>query len=164
MHITISYKRRGAMAGLALVLSSVLLIGSTPASGHAAAAARSSTTAKDEQRETATFNADIARLNHDFAALPPEINSARMDAGPGAGPMLAAAQAWDALADELNATASSLASTTAGLAGLHWQGTGSADMAAAEGPDVTWLRTAAEQAEQAAAQAKAAAASFDASR
>ena len=30
----------------------------------------------------------------DFAILPPEINSGRMYAGPGSGPMLAAAAAW----------------------------------------------------------------------
>jgi PPE-repeat protein len=34
----------------------------------------------------------------DFAALPPEINSARMYTGPGSGPMLAAASAWHGLA------------------------------------------------------------------
>jgi PPE-repeat protein len=34
----------------------------------------------------------------DFAMLPPEINSGRMYAGPGSGPMLAAAAAWDGLA------------------------------------------------------------------
>ena len=33
----------------------------------------------------------------DFGALPPEINSARMYAGPGSAPMLAAATAWDDL-------------------------------------------------------------------
>ena len=33
----------------------------------------------------------------DFAILPPEINSGRMYAGPGSGPMLAAAAAWDGL-------------------------------------------------------------------
>jgi PPE-repeat protein len=31
----------------------------------------------------------------DFGALPPEINSGRMYAGPGAGPMMAAATAWN---------------------------------------------------------------------
>ncbi len=31
----------------------------------------------------------------DFGALPPEINSGRMYCGPGSGPMLAAAAAWD---------------------------------------------------------------------
>ncbi|KAA8939219.1 PPE domain-containing protein, partial [Mycobacterium sp.] len=30
----------------------------------------------------------------DFAALPPEVNSARMYAGAGAGPLMAAATAW----------------------------------------------------------------------
>ncbi len=38
----------------------------------------------------------------EFAALPPEVNSARMYAGPGAGPMLTAASAWDALAAQLD--------------------------------------------------------------
>ncbi|POX94491.1 hypothetical protein C3477_26875, partial [Mycobacterium kansasii] len=41
----------------------------------------------------------------DFAALPPEINSGRMYAGAGAGPLLAAAAAWNGLALELNTTA-----------------------------------------------------------
>jgi PPE-repeat protein len=37
----------------------------------------------------------------DFGMLPPEINSARMYTGPGVGPMLAAAAAWDGLAAQL---------------------------------------------------------------
>lgn len=41
----------------------------------------------------------------DFGALPPEINSGRMYAGPGSGPLLAAAAAWDALAAELYSAA-----------------------------------------------------------
>jgi len=35
----------------------------------------------------------------DFGALPPDINSARMYAGPGSGPPLTAAAAWDGLGD-----------------------------------------------------------------
>ena len=41
----------------------------------------------------------------DFGLLPPETNSARIYAGPGAGPLLAAATAWDGLAADLHATA-----------------------------------------------------------
>jgi len=36
----------------------------------------------------------------DFAFLPPEINSGRMYEGPGSGPLLAAAAAWDGIATE----------------------------------------------------------------
>jgi PPE-repeat protein len=43
----------------------------------------------------------------DFGALPPEINSARMYSGPGSGPLMAAATAWDELAIELDSTAAS---------------------------------------------------------
>lgn len=49
-----------------------------------------------------------------FAVLPPEVNSARIFAGAGLGPMLAAASAWDGLAEELHAAAGSFASVTTG--------------------------------------------------
>ena len=45
-------------------------------------------------------------MTFDFGALPPEINSTRMYTGPGAGPMLSAAAAWNNIAAELNTTAS----------------------------------------------------------
>ena len=51
----------------------------------------------------------------DYGALPPEINSARMYAGPGAGSMLAAAAAWNGLAAELRSVASSYGSVISGL-------------------------------------------------
>ncbi|MBW0019151.1 MAG: PPE domain-containing protein, partial [Mycobacterium sp.] len=41
----------------------------------------------------------------DFGALPPEINSGRLYAGPGSGPLVAAASAWDGLAAELSSAA-----------------------------------------------------------
>ena len=43
----------------------------------------------------------------DFGALPPEINSGRMYTGPGSGPMVAAAEAWDGLAAEMHSAAAS---------------------------------------------------------
>lgn len=66
----------------------------------------------------------------DFAALPPEINSARMYAGPGSGPMLAAAATWDGLADELYTAATSYSSVVSGLTSGPWLGPSSAAMAA----------------------------------
>ncbi|KKC06075.1 PPE family protein, partial [Mycobacterium nebraskense] len=98
----------------------------------------------------------------DFGALPPEINSARMYAGPGAGPLLAAAAGWDGLAADLASTATSYSSVIAGLTGGPWLGPASASMAAAAAPYVAWMNTTAAQAEQTAAQARAAAAAYEA--
>ena len=58
----------------------------------------------------------------DFAILPPEINSGRMYAGPGSGPMLAAAAAWDGLAAELQAAGASYGSVIAELTTGPWLG------------------------------------------
>jgi PPE-repeat protein len=98
----------------------------------------------------------------DFAMLPPEVNSGRMYAGPGSGPMLAAAAAWDGLAAELQSTAASYGTAVSELAGGPWLGASSASMAAAAAPYLDWMTTAAGQAEQTATQAKAAAAAYEA--
>src|SRR6478672_8649578 len=95
----------------------------------------------------------------DFGALPPEINSARMYSGPGSAPMLAAASAWDALAAELQSGALSYGSVISELTS-EWQGPSSALMEDAAAPYVEWLTAAAGQAEQTAAQAKAAASAY----
>ena len=98
----------------------------------------------------------------DFALLPPELNSARMYAGPGSGPMLAAAAAWDGLASDLESTAASYQSAIFGLTSGPWLGPSSASMAAAAMPYMSWMSTTAMQAAQAAAQAKMAAAAYEA--
>jgi PPE-repeat protein len=98
----------------------------------------------------------------DFGLYPPEVNSGRMYAGPGSGPMLAAAQAWDALADELYTAAGSYQSVTSDLTSGPWSGPSSASMSTAAATYVTWLSATAAQAEQTAAQAKAAAAGYEA--
>jgi PPE-repeat protein len=98
----------------------------------------------------------------DFGALPPEVNSARMYAGPGSAPLLAAASAWQGLAAELGSAASAYASVVSGLAGGSWLGPGSASMAAAAAPYVAWMNATAIQAEETASHAQAAATAFDA--
>jgi PPE-repeat protein len=98
----------------------------------------------------------------DFGIYPPEINSGRMYTGPGSGPMLAAAQAWGGLADELYTAASAYQSVISELTSGAWSGPSSMSMAAAAGPYVEWLSSTAAQAEQTSAQAAAAAAAYDA--
>jgi PPE-repeat protein len=97
----------------------------------------------------------------DFGTLPPEINSARMYSGPGAGPLMVAASAWDELATELNTTAASYSSVISELTSQEWLGPSSTSMAAAAAPYAAWMSTTAAQAEQAAAQANAAASAYE---
>jgi PPE-repeat protein len=98
----------------------------------------------------------------DFGALPPEVNSTRMYTGPGAGPMMAAAAAWNNLAAELNSTAAAAQSVISTLADDEWRGPSSAAMATASAPYVQWLQTTSAAAQQAANQAMASAAAFEA--
>ena len=98
----------------------------------------------------------------DFAALPPEINSARMYTGPGSGPMLAAGSAWNELAAELRATALSYEAVLSTLTGEEWFGPASATMVTAVMPYLAWMSGTAGEAEQTAAQAEAAAGAYEA--
>jgi PPE-repeat protein len=98
----------------------------------------------------------------DFGALPPEVNSARMYAGPGSAPMLAAGTAWAGLAAELGSAAASYESVISELASEGWMGPASASMAAAAAPYVNWIGSTGAQAEQVSAQAAAAAAAYEA--
>ncbi|OBH01758.1 hypothetical protein A5696_13280 [Mycobacterium sp. E2699] len=98
----------------------------------------------------------------DFAGLPPEVNSARMYAGPGAGSLTAAAAAWEALAAELNSTASCYREVVSGLADGPWVGPSSGAMAAAVTPYLSWMTATAAQASQTAGQLGSAAAAYEA--
>jgi PPE-repeat protein len=98
----------------------------------------------------------------DYGILPPEINSARIYAGPGSAPMLAAASAWDSLAGELGSAATSYTTVISELTEEYWRGSASSAMAAAATQYVTWMNSVAAQAEQTAGQAQSAAAAFDA--
>ena len=98
----------------------------------------------------------------DFGALPPEVNSTRMYTGPGAGPMMAAAAAWNNLAAELNSTATAAQSVISTLADDQWRGPSSVAMATASAPYLEWLQTTSAAAQQAANQAMASAAAYEA--
>ncbi|MCA2243090.1 PPE family protein [Mycobacterium sp. WUMAC-067] len=97
----------------------------------------------------------------DFAVLPPEVNSGRMYSGPGSGPMLAAATAWDGLAAQLHSAAASYESVISNLT-AGWRGPSSSMMAAAAAPYAAWMSATAAQAEQTANQARAAVVAYEA--
>jgi PPE-repeat protein len=98
----------------------------------------------------------------DFGVLPPEINSGRMYAGAGSGPLLAAAAAWDGLAAELGSTATSYRAVVSELTDAAWVGPSSMSMAAAAAPYLAWMNTTAAQAEQTASQLTSAVAAYEA--
>jgi hypothetical protein len=91
-----------------------------------------------------------------FATLPPEINSGRMYSGPGSESMIFAAATWGELAAQLYNLGADYGSTTSKLA-QQWPAPAARAMSQAAAPQIRWLKTAAAQAENAAAQAKAAA-------
>nr|WP_275579513.1 PPE family protein [Mycobacterium riyadhense] len=97
-----------------------------------------------------------------FGALPPEINSGRMYAGVGSGPLMAAAAAWDELAAELTSAVTGYSSVLSELTSLPWRGPASVSMLRAVTPYVAWMQTTAAQAEQTGMQARAAAAAYEA--
>jgi PPE-repeat protein len=82
--------------------------------------------------------------------------------GAGSGPMLAAAAAWDGLADELGSAAQSFSSITSALAGDAWQGAASAAMLSTATQYSGVLGEAAAQAQTTAAQAQTVASEFEA--
>ena len=98
----------------------------------------------------------------DFAAQPPEVNSALIYSGAGAGPLMAASSAFSALSSELSSNAASYQSVIDQLAGSEWQGPSSQAMAASAQPYIAWLDTTSGQLQEAATQATASAAAYEA--
>ncbi|MEM6106789.1 PPE family protein [Mycobacterium sp. 050272] len=96
-----------------------------------------------------------------YGAFPPEFNSGRMYAGPGAESLVTAATAWENLAAELQSIATSYSSVISNLTTGPWVGPSSLAMAAAATPYVTWMQQTAAQAAQTAAQATQAAAAYE---
>jgi PPE-repeat protein len=98
----------------------------------------------------------------DYGLLPPEINSGRIYTGPGSGPMLAAAAAWSGLAADYAAAAAGHRSVISELTSGPWLGPASESLLSAVIPFITWLDSSAVEGEQAASQAFAAAAAYEA--
>jgi PPE-repeat protein len=95
----------------------------------------------------------------EYGAMPPELNTARLQAGAGEAPMMQAAAGWEAWAVALETQAAELAAALSALSGA-WTGTGSERGVAACMPMVMWLQTLALQAQKRAAQAAAQATSY----
>lgn len=91
--------------------------------------------------------------------MPPEVNTSRLQLGPGEAPMLQAAAGWEAWAIALEAQAAELSAALASLSAA-WTGMGSETGVAACMPMVMWLQTLSAQAMKRAAQATAQAASY----
>lgn len=98
-----------------------------------------------------------------FWALPPEINSTRIYLGPGSGPILAAAQGWNALASELEKTKVGLQSALDTLL-ESYRGQSSQALIQQTLPYVQWLTTTAEHAHKTAIQLTAAANAYEQAR
>jgi PPE-repeat protein len=96
-----------------------------------------------------------------FGALPPEINSGRMYAGAGSGPLAAAAAAWQGLASQLGSAATSYRAVVSDLTAGPWVGPSSLSMAAAAAPYAAWMSTTATAAEQTASQLTSAIAAYE---
>jgi PPE-repeat protein len=97
----------------------------------------------------------------DYTALPPDVNSARMYAGAGAGPLMAAASAWGSLGAELQQTAASYESVVANLTSDEWTGPSSTSFVAAVTPLIAWLQQTGAAAEHAGVQASNSAAAYE---
>jgi PPE-repeat protein len=95
----------------------------------------------------------------DFSALPPEVVSARIHAGPGAESLVEASGAWQRLATSLEESAATNAAALSSLTEA-WQGPSATAMAESVEQYLSWLRSTAQQCQQIAVGARDAVAAF----
>ncbi|MCV7101630.1 PPE family protein [Mycobacterium palustre] len=99
----------------------------------------------------------------DFGILPPEVSSALIHSGPGAGSWVEAAGVWQQLGIEIEDSLPGYASVLSSLA-EDWRGPSAEAMVEAVAPYLAWLGTTAAQCQQLASSARAAAAAFESTR
>jgi PPE-repeat protein len=95
-----------------------------------------------------------------FAAIPPEITSAQIYAGAGAGPLLSSAASWNQIAAELTTAATATTGMVTELQ-ASWMGPSATAMTRSALGYVDWMRLTAGQAERTAMAANSAAAAYE---